>query len=86
MTDIDHLVAHIRQRLGDLNIAAPGGEYHYASLPPCVIDAVFSLGVRYESVQRTVREWCARYGWQMERSCTAQERKMSDFLQVLKAL
>lgn len=33
-------------------------EYYYNSLPPCVIDAVFSVGVRYESVQAVVNRYC----------------------------
>ena len=33
--------------------------YYYASLPLCVIDAVFSIGVRYEGVKEVVRKWCS---------------------------
>jgi hypothetical protein len=33
-------------------------EYFYQSLPLCVIDAVWSLGVRYAGVQRVVTRYC----------------------------
>lgn len=34
-------------------------EYTYASLPLCVIDSVFSIGVRYESVRNVLERYCA---------------------------
>jgi hypothetical protein len=37
-------------------------EYSYASLPLCVIDSVFSIGVRYESVRNVVERYCRRFG------------------------
>jgi hypothetical protein len=81
--NIEALVAHIRRNLGDLNISMPGGEYEYSALPLCVTDAVFSLGVRYESTERTVRELCERYGWEMSRKLASAELTMSDFLKIL---
>jgi antitoxin (DNA-binding transcriptional repressor) of toxin-antitoxin stability system len=39
-------------------------EYYYHSLPLCVIDAVFSIGVRYEAVEKTVQRFCTRFGLQ----------------------
>jgi hypothetical protein len=36
-------------------------EYYYHSLPLCVIDAVFSIGVRYTAVQQTVSRYCAHF-------------------------
>ena len=38
-------------------------EYRYASLPLCVIDAVFSIGVKYPSTQATVARFCGKTGW-----------------------
>ena len=38
-------------------------EYRYASLPLCVIDAVFSIGVKYTSTQATVTRFCEKTGW-----------------------
>ncbi len=37
-------------------------EYFYASLPLCVIDAVFSISVRYSSTRNTVERFCHRFG------------------------
>ncbi len=33
-------------------------EYDYGHLPLCVIDSVFSIGVKYEGVQNTVNRFC----------------------------
>ena len=33
-------------------------DYGYAHLPLCVIDAVFSIGVRYASVEKTIFRFC----------------------------
>lgn len=38
-------------------------EYRYASLPICVIDAVFSIGVRYSTTQAAVLRFCTEVGW-----------------------
>ena len=45
----------------DLQKARLGDEYFYESLPQCVIDAVFSIGVRYEGVQNVVRRYCTHF-------------------------
>jgi hypothetical protein len=39
-----------------------GDEYFYASLPLCVLDAVFSVGIRYESVRAVVHRYCEHVG------------------------
>jgi hypothetical protein len=54
--DIDALAKHCRRSL-DLAGAKLPDEYFYDSLSLCVIDAVYSIGVRYESVINVV----ARY-------------------------
>lgn len=36
-------------------------EYGYSSLPLCVIDAVFSIGVRYVSTENTVKRFVAHF-------------------------
>lgn len=56
------MIEAIAQRARDvLNLTQPelGAEFYYQSLPLCVIDAVFSIGVRYASVQNTVKRFCA---------------------------
>lgn len=36
-------------------------EYHYAYLGHCVLDAIFSIGVRYEGVEAVVQRYCDHY-------------------------
>lgn len=83
MTDLDKLVAHIRTKLTDLNAAPTDAAYEYASVPLCVIDAVFSIGVRYESTERTVTEFCERYHWQRDGRGGVKEHTVSEFLRLL---
>jgi hypothetical protein len=80
---IDKLVAHIRQTLSDLRSPLSDPAYEYAAVPLCVMDAVFSIGVRYESTERTVRDWCARNGWEISRKHATAERTVTDFLKIL---
>ncbi len=51
-------VAAIRTKIPGFETATLGPEYSYHSLPLCVIDAVFSIGVRYRNVQKVVESWC----------------------------
>lgn len=39
-------------------------EYFYQSLPLCVIDAVYSIGVKYEGVRNVVKRYCECFGLQ----------------------
>jgi hypothetical protein len=41
-----------------------GNEYFYQSLPQCVIDAVYSIGVKYKAVQNTVARYSDHFGFQ----------------------
>ena len=83
MSDIDTLAAYIRRTLTDLDAPPTDAAYEYASVPLCGIDAVFSIGVRYESTERTVTDFCRRYGWQRDGRGTTTERTISDFLRIL---
>lgn len=56
--DIARLAAYADTVL-DLARAQHGGGYFYQSLPLCVLDAVFSLGVRYQAVRNVVARHCA---------------------------
>jgi len=47
-----------------LQYAHLSDEYFYQSLPLCVIDAVYSIGVQYEGVQNVVRHYCEYFGLQ----------------------
>jgi hypothetical protein len=83
MTDAERLVAYIRRTLTDLTSRPPVAAYEYASLPLCVIDAVFSIGARYESTERTVTTFCERYGWGREDRGGTTEHTISEFLRIL---
>ncbi len=37
-------------------------EYGYHNLPLCIIDAVFSIGVNYQSTENTVKRFCEHFG------------------------
>jgi len=52
----------------DLKNAHYGDEHFYQSLPLCVIDAVYSIGVIYEGTRRTVKRYCDYYSLQRIRS------------------
>ena len=45
--------------LSELKLSA---SYYYASLPLCVIDSVYSIGVRYTSTKNTVKSYCDYFG------------------------
>jgi hypothetical protein len=84
MTYADRLVAHIREKLGDLRVVHPEAVFQYASLPLCVVDSVFSIGVRYGSTKNVVKNWCDSYGWDLERSNTTKEHTVSEFVEILR--
>jgi hypothetical protein len=56
-SDIALVVAHCRNAL-DLAGAQLPAEYRYAGVAHCVLDAVFSTGVRYESTRAVVERYC----------------------------
>jgi len=66
-----------------------GNEYFYQSLPQCVIDAVYSIGVRYEGVQNAVRRYCDHFGLQefrQPRDCmpaTSEQQPLSALVEQL---
>ena len=53
-------------------------EFYYASLPLCVIDAVFSIGVKYTSTWNTVTRFCEREDWVVSRDADV-ERKIGEY-------
>jgi len=67
----DRLVMYCKNTL-DLENAKLGDEYYYSSLPLCVIDAVFSIGVRYASTKNVVRRYCDNYNLTLFREKTSE--------------
>ncbi len=55
--DIRKLATYCETHL-DLANATFSNEYRYASLPLCVIDAVWSIGVRYAGVENVITHFC----------------------------
>lgn len=45
-----------------LKKAGLSDSYYYASLPQCIIDAVFSIGVKYQSTMNVVGRYCRKSG------------------------
>ncbi|MGD9646260.1 MAG: hypothetical protein AB7U73_11155 [Pirellulales bacterium] len=56
------MIASYAASVLDLARARLPDEYYYGSLPLCVIDAVYSISVRYKSVQNTVASYCKYVG------------------------
>lgn len=82
MSDVDLLVSHIRKTLGDLDAPLQDNEW-YSSLGLCVTDAVYSLGVRYESVQAAVRNFCRWAHWEKDLAKAPREYTISEFVALL---
>ena len=79
------LIAKVRTELDLPHVKLSAG-YYYQSLPLAVIDAVFSIGVRYESVVNAVHCFAGRAGWRIYRPHGSpypevnEQRTMSEFL------
>jgi len=75
-------VAAIRKKIPGLEQAQLGREYSYHSLPLCVIDAVFSIGVRYRNAQKAVESWCAAQqpNWAIYRSDAKRRQTTGDLI------
>lgn len=56
-------------------------EYNYSHLPLCVIDAVFSIGVKYETVQNTVNRFCDYFN--IDKFSVSNELTTTDFLALM---
>jgi len=61
-TDAIRMLADFVEETGLQPVPLPK-EFFYASLPLCVIDAVFSIGVTYSSTRNTVVRFAERQGW-----------------------
>src|SRR6202012_5095989 len=73
MSELNSLIAHIREVWPDLTILLPKSNDQYRPLPLCVIEAVYSIGVRYESTERTLDDFCKWSQWNYEQECTVNE-------------
>lgn len=55
-------ISKFSEEVLDLEKAKLPDEYYYTSVPLCVIDSVFSIGVRYEAVKNTVTRYSEYFG------------------------
>jgi len=62
LNDVKKVVEYCSDNL-DLTNAELAEEYFYNSLPLCVIDSIFSIGVNYSSVRNTVIRYCTFFGF-----------------------
>ena len=91
LVDINKLVKHCKKTL-DLKNANLSDSYYYTSLPLCIIDAVYSIGVRYTSTYRVVERYCKYYDIPMFRSktfeypCTELQLTVSSFTNSIESL
>jgi hypothetical protein len=67
--DIAKLTAYCRRKL-DFTDLQLDQAYFYQSLPLCVIDAVYSIGVRYSSTEAIVRGFCDYFKPTLSRGAT----------------
>jgi len=66
-----------------------GKEYYYNSIVFCLIDAVFSIGVRYSCVKKTVENYCNYFKLEMyhdEISCPTDTHTIKNFIENMKNL
>lgn len=56
----DKLFLYCEEAL-DLKNAKLSDEYYYSSLPLCILDAVYSIGVRYTATRNVVLRYCQKY-------------------------
>jgi len=59
--DIGRVVERCLTTMPELATAELTEGYFYAHLPLCVINAVFSIGVRYEATKRVVQRYCDHF-------------------------
>ena len=75
MASLSELVAESARDKLDLAKAKLQREHSYASLPLCVVDAVFSIGVKYSGVTPTVMFGVGRDGFYSTASRGFQEKR-----------
>lgn len=81
----NRVAAHV-EKLG-LEPAELSPEYSYFSLPLCVVDAVYSISVKYRAVQNTVCRFCNYTGWansgRDRYGNQPGQHKLSEFIEIL---
>ncbi len=60
-TETKNFIIYIKNRI-NFNNLVQAEEYGYHNLPLCIIDAVFSIGVKYQSTENSVKRFCEYFG------------------------
>ncbi len=82
MSEVDRLVEHVRKTLGNLDAPLQDDEW-YSSVALCATDAVYSIGVRYEAVQGSIRTFCRWANWEKDLKRAPREYTISEFVTLL---
>lgn len=85
---LEQLCCYCEEHL-NLTDAQLSESYSYDSLPLCVIDAVFSIGVRYTSTKNTVAHYCRHFGlreYNPTRDAAGDRHTISDLIRNIEAL
>lgn len=85
VNEIELAIADYCKSKLDLTEANLSAEYYYQSLPLCVIDAIFSIGVRYSSTENTVKRFCDYYGlkpYSQNRPQISEQLPISEFIKL----
>ncbi len=83
--DAKSITIHARTKLS-LASAKLSQAYYYQSLPFCIIDSIFSLGVKYGQVEKAVNHFSTRSQWPTFREFESDfpkqdnQKKVSEFL------
>jgi hypothetical protein len=85
MTTPGALVAQLARQRIDLANAQLRAEHFYASLPLCIIDAVFSIGVRYAGTTKTVIRWAKSQvpEWPLYQRGISKEHGVSELIEAM---
>ena len=90
-----HLIKKLAEycdKILNLKMAKLNEEYFYQGLPLCVIDAVYSIGVKYEGTRNTVIRYCDFYGLQRIRNDrnslpeTEDQESLEEFIEKIESL
>ncbi|HXB76528.1 MAG TPA: hypothetical protein VNX23_03795 [Bradyrhizobium sp.] len=86
MASLSELVAESARDKLDLAKAKLRPEHFYASLPLCIVDAVFSIGVKYTGTTQTVIRWAKAQNpeWPLYERGVSFEHTVSDFVEAVR--
>src|ERR1700733_7684386 len=89
-SECDLLISHINESGIILAKEAQGPPSYWAALPLCVVDAVFSIGVRYyPGVESVVIRWCEAQDPKWKQSVPSRPTRdigptMRDFIEIIR--